>query len=422
MKEIFIIEESLTNKISYYHLLAFLVMLPFDRFYTELILISLLVHTFINFNREKLLLLKRPLLISVSLYLLTIFCTIYSSEKQQAFKDCEKQLAILLFPLIFSITALDIEKYKFRLLKAFALGCLLTVLYLYADAFRIIQYNKLPLSSIFSVAFTNHNFSAPIGLHANYLSMYIAISVATVLYMLVAAEAIHQRIVCAITATLLLAGMLQLSSRSAIISLLIIINFAMPLLLLKDKKRLNFIFISLLLTCSVIFFVLKSETFEKRFVKDLKNDLASSGGGIVPTESRMARWKCAWELFLQSPLIGFGTGSETDLLKEKYFEKHFYVSYLNELNTHNEYISYLLKAGVPGLILYLYVLIIGLVKALNRRDFLYFSFLLTIVIVSFSENILDTNKGIFYFSFFYSFFYFPDAKVKMPVTTTGKIT
>ena len=47
-----IIKDNLINKISYYHLLAFLLMLPFDQFYSELILISLIVHTLINISKE----------------------------------------------------------------------------------------------------------------------------------------------------------------------------------------------------------------------------------------------------------------------------------------------------------------------------------------------------------------------------------
>jgi O-antigen ligase len=414
LKEIFIIKENLTNKISYFHLLAFLATLPFDRFYSELVLISLLVHTLINFNKEKLISQRRPFFLLISLYLLTIICTIYSSDKQQAFKDCEKQLAMLLFPFIFSMTAFDVEKYRLRLLKTFAITCALTILFLYADALRIITYNKLNLSSLFSSVFMNHNFSAPIGILANYFSMYIAISIATVLYLFISSKNIYQRIGYAITAIVLSAGMLQLSSRSAIISLLIIINFVLPLFLLTGNARMKFIFISLLFTCAAIFFIIKSETFKKRFVTDLKNDLSGTNQNIALRESRMARWGCAWHLFEQSPLIGYGTGSEVSLLKEKYFEKQLYVSYLNELNTHNEYLSFMLKAGLTGLLLYLYVLATGFVNALTRKDALYFSFLIIIVTVSFSENILDANKGIFYFSFFFSFFSMPFSKLKIP--------
>ena len=52
MKEWFLIRDTLTNKISYYHLALFLVCLPFDRLYSELVLISLTLHTMIHFKKE----------------------------------------------------------------------------------------------------------------------------------------------------------------------------------------------------------------------------------------------------------------------------------------------------------------------------------------------------------------------------------
>ena len=87
MKEIFNIEDTLVNKISYYHILAFLVTLPFDRFYSELVLISLLLHTLINFRKQNLSFIKGPILLPLLLYVLTLLATIYSANKEQAFNE-----------------------------------------------------------------------------------------------------------------------------------------------------------------------------------------------------------------------------------------------------------------------------------------------------------------------------------------------
>jgi len=414
LKEIFIIKDNITNKISYYNLLAFLVMLPFDRFYSELILISLIIHTLINLTKEKVFSLRMPFLLLASLYLLTIVCSIYSTDKQQAYKDCEKQLALILFPFIFSVTALDVEKYKLRLLKAFAITCTLTVLYLYADAFRIIKYNNLKLSSIFSKAFTNHNFSAPIDLHATYFSMYIGICIASLIYFFITSGKTYARILCAAGLIVLSAGILQLSSRSVFFAMLIIINFVIPFFFLNKQTRKKFIFFSLLFSLIIIFAAVKTESFRKRFVTDLEYDLTKRNTNVDLQESRLTRWKCAWQLIKKSPVIGYGSGSETNLLKEKYFENRLYISYLNELNAHNEYLSFMLKAGFAGLLLYLYFLATGFANAFRNKNALYFSFIIIIAVVSFSENILDTNKGIFFFSFFFSFFSWPISKLKLP--------
>src|SRR5882672_1732585 len=105
MKQLFVIKDTLENKITYCHLAAFLVLLPFDRFYTEIILISLLLHTVIHLNRSRLrsVLATKNLILS-SVLLLNIAGLIYSADKKEGFKDIERQLAILLCPLIFSMS------------------------------------------------------------------------------------------------------------------------------------------------------------------------------------------------------------------------------------------------------------------------------------------------------------------------------
>ena len=46
----------------------------------------------------------------------------------------------------------------------------------------------------------------------------------------------------------------------------------------------------------------------------------------------------------------------------------------------------------------------GIRKAVRNRDSLFFFFMLLTSIVAFSENLLDVNKGIFFYAFFFSFF------------------
>jgi len=110
------------------------------------------------------------------------------------------------------------------------------------------------------------------------------------------------------------------------------------------------------------------------------------------------------ELIKQSPVIGYGSGSEKELLKEKFFEKKLFTSYLHEFNAHSEYLSFLIKTGIIGFALFIYVLYFGFAVALQRQDILFLSFMTLIAIVAISENFLDVNKGIFFYSFFFSLF------------------
>src|SRR5882757_7372089 len=103
MKEIFYIEDTPANRISYYFLLIFLVTLPFDRMYSELALIGLLLHTLVHVRwtriKETGWSFRWVGWLSAGIYLLTVMGTLYTAKHSQAFSEWEKQLALLLFPL-----------------------------------------------------------------------------------------------------------------------------------------------------------------------------------------------------------------------------------------------------------------------------------------------------------------------------------
>lgn len=404
MNRLFIINDSLENKISYYHIAAFLVALPFDRFYSELILISFLLHTLIHINRHRLrLVFTTPNLLLSSVFLVSAIGILYSQDKTQGLRDLERQLAILLFPLILSLSGLDLGKYKMNFLKLFSFTCVLTILYLYMDAIRIILYNKLPLSHLFSQVFLNHNFSNPIGIHATYLGMYCLFSTAIFLYLFLKEVRLSGRIVYMLCVSILLAGLLQLGSRSVLISAGIIAGL-FPFLLLKGARRSSLILVITVTAVFITVIIININAFKTRYIAQFKHELVQPSMDSEVSEPRIVRWRLALQLIEKSPLYGYGTGAERQLLKEVYFNNKLYNSYLHELNAHNQYLSILLKTGMWGLLIFLFTLFTAFVIAFRKKDILFGSFLVIISIVSVSENILDVNKGIFFYAFFFSLF------------------
>ena len=405
MKRLLLIPDTQTNTISYYHLVCFLIALPFDRFYSQLVLISLIIHTLIHLRRERLkLLLTKEVLIVSALYFVSLICIIYSFNKKQGWNDSTIQLALLLFPAILSLNGLDLKKYRWPLLEIFGFTVTLTVIYLYADALLTIRYYHLPYSILFTASFMNHNFAEPIGMHATYLSMYVAFSASVFILRLLKAEAMLQRVLYGCCAVVLMAGLLQLSSRAVCFAMVLILLMVFPLFLFTAKRKLIFIGIAAMGLTLVSFTIFHVDTLKERYASELKRDLSPSIQSIEATEPRMIRWKAAMELVRQSPIVGYGSGTEMELLKEKYFERKLFSAYLNQFNAHNEYISLMLKTGIQGLLVYLFVLLYGLVTAWKKRDVLFATFMILLIVASVSENILDLNKGIFFYSFFFMFF------------------
>jgi O-antigen ligase len=421
MKQLFVIEDGLANKISYYHILLLMASLPFDRFYSHIILISFAVHTIIHFNRNGAAqVFTWRTLVLQSVFFVTLISTIYTVNRAEAFNEWSKQITIFLMPLIFCFTTLDIKKYREQLLLSFSLVCTATIVYLYADAFLTIRYYHLPISAIISEAFTNHNFSEPIDMHATFFSMQVAVALVCVIAALIRVTSLFYRLVFTICACILLAGLVQLCSKSIFIALFIIINIAIPVTLLKERRqRLKFVLVAFAMSVLIIAGIFLIGAFRERYVTELKTDFTLVPKDVT-SDSRLARWEIAVGFIKQSPIIGHGAGSEVGLLRETFFEKKYYNSYLNKLNVHDEYLSFLFKSGIWGLLVYLATLAFGFKMAIQRKDIFFFTFMTLIAIVSVSENLLDVDKGIFFYAFFFSFFMFSaNGRSQNESTNTG---
>ncbi|HVS93572.1 MAG TPA: O-antigen ligase family protein [Mucilaginibacter sp.] len=406
MKELFLTRDNLANRISYYHLMLYLLSLPFDRFYSHLLLASFSLHTIIHFDRRSV----KPVftlrtLVLQSVFSVTAISTIYARNFQDALREWELYIPVVLFPLLFCINPLDLKKYRHNLLLVFSLGCSATIVYLYINALITIRYYKLPFSTILSPAFTNHNFAQPIDMHATFFSLQIALALVFMLTAWLKESNRLNKLIYGVCSMVLTAGIIQLSSKSVFLALFLIINIAVPYFLLQGRQRLRFITISSVITVLLVAAILNTGAFRDRFVNELKEDV-SQAKADENTDPRLARWELALQLIKESPVIGYGAGSEIKLLQEEYYAHQFYRSYLNRLNAHNEYLSFPLKSGLWGLAVYIATLVYGFKRAARKKDVVFFGFMMLLAVVSLSENILDADKGVMYYSFFFCFLAF----------------
>lgn len=400
-------QDTIAEKISMVHFVVFAAMLPFNRLYSELALVSLLIHTLIHLDRKQLKNICRTdfLLSTAGIYLLTCIWTIGSTHLQQAFFEWEIQLALLLFPFILTVNPIPLKNYSDTIILVMGISCTVAIVYLYGEAFRVILFYHLPFSSLYTDAFINHNFSLPLDLHATYFSLYIALSLMAFLYQQLYAGKTRFRKLRICCIPVLVAGLVQLSSKSVLIAVCVLLLFVLPLQL-PLRKRILFLAVSLCLCGCAVILVSANKDLRNRYFRDLVSDLSVTNQNPQQLAPRALRWKTGWELIQTAPFLGHGSGAEIAELKQLYFKHHLYNAYINELNVHNQYLSFLIKTGIPGLLLYLLVLTRTYRLAVRRKDLVFLSFLVLITITGLSENILDVNKGIFFVAFFFSLFYF----------------
>ena len=289
------------------------------------------------------------------------------------------------------------------MLLSFALVCTVTVIYLYTDALITIRHYQLPLSALLSGAFINHNFAEPIDMHATFFSMQLVIALVSLISILIKEKYKYTRLFYLACSIILIAGLVQLSSKSVLIVLFILINIAVPYFMLEGSKRWKFVIISSTLSLVLMSGILYSGAFRERILNEFKIDLSKAKTNEI-SDGRLVRWQVVTGLISKKPIIGYGSGSEMGLLSDAFFIHKLYNSYLSKLNAHNEYLSLWLKSGIIGFLIYAVTLTWGLVRSFKNKDLLFFTFILLVGIVSFSENLLDVDKGIFFYAFFYSFF------------------
>lgn len=393
------------KNVSYYLILLFLVCLPFDQFYSSVTLICLTVHTVLTGTKASFrMLLDKRVLVLQALYWLTLLGTVYTRYPGEAVGEWVQQLPLLLWPWLACVLQPVLRERKNELLCAFTASGCAVVLYLFWNAFRTIHYFHMPAGALFSAFFVNHNFSLPLDLHATYLSMYLSLSLVFCLTQIVRGR----KPLFILASLVLLAGLVQLASKSVLGATWVVLVIGVPVFLFPARRRAAAFRVTAILTFTLVLgsLLLQASSFRGRIVDDLTKDFVQDRQADPLNEPRMVRWKVAVGLIRSSPLVGYGSGSEMPVLKAAYYQQGLFEPYLYELNTHNQFLRYGMTLGVMGVVAYLGLLGFGFVQAWKHRDLVWTCFLSLATVVSLAENMLDVQKGIFFFSFFISFFFF----------------
>lgn len=205
-----------------------------------------------------------------------------------------------------------------------------------------------------------------------------------------------------------LAIMILIASKTGII----IFGVTLTVILYYRLNR-KFFLISMgavLVSISVLMFF--NETTRERFVglTDNLSVLAKNKLGenvtIDDLNMRLLFWKIsivnAWKDNLV--LAGTGTGDVQDyidnLYKSPQYQLYGYVGW----DSHNQWVYTFVQLGVLGLLFMIWLYARFLRSSIQRNDLNFLCFLIITLVFSLSESILETNKGIIFFSLFFTLF------------------
>ena len=121
---------------------------------------------------------------------------------------------------------------------------------------------------------------------------------------------------------------------------------------------------------------------------------------------RLEYWKAAWEIFSENIFFGVGTGDIVNAFPPQYEKMHTRLLPQLRLRAHNQYLTFAATFGIFGLLYFLFSLIYPMLALKKSRDFLYISFWLIAALSMISEDTLETQAGVTFFTFFNCLFLF----------------
>ena len=388
------------DKVNYYLIILIAFFLPLKKEVISPLIILFFLSSIWNRKSSIIQHLNTSYLLIVGFYLFGIVSLLYGSDLSNTIFNNEIKLSLLVFPLSFLLSKLDLKKIYRSIFKSFIEGIFLAVLLSILNS--TIQYYYEKDSSVFFYDQLSY-FS-----HASYFSMYLNFAIG-LLYFFWFSPTKKDYLKPYLNFSLSFFFsiiVLLLASKTGILTLIAIHFIAGFYWVLRYKKIIQGLLLILSIS-TVIGVSLSYAPQSLNRIVQLKDTTKNfEGEPSSSTNIRIAVWKESYSLIKEKPILGYGTGDVMNVLTEKYKEKEYHELAKKHLNSHNQFIQILLGSGIVGLIYFLILLFYPFTKQLSPAQLLLYIIFLTLIIVNFmTESMLETQSGVIFFAFFITLFY-----------------
>lgn len=373
-------------------------------------------------NKFRIIIRKKYLLTFISLYFLHILALLYSENLDVAFSQLEKKASLLILPLL--IATMKISRKNVNLLVhsqifSVTLACIICFVSSLNEIFNFQNdVNNAHFRGVFTQA---------MGIHHVYLSIYICLAILFLCFLISKAIIRDKKTSYLLVLYFLNVGFLFymisiLVARSVIIGFFIALVVSLSLYIIKSKSFKTGL-AGILMTGIIFFLVGKSEKVQYMYNLSMKEDLTLRENLIFDytdkywydwnsgTKLRLAIWSCVLEVYKNNnPLIGVGTGDVQHELMRQYTKVGFQYAHERNYTVHNQYLDFLLRLGIIGTILFLFIIIYSAIICIKKNNYLYLSFLILFCVCCITESTLEVQKGIVFFGLFNSLFAFNISK------------
>lgn len=330
----------------------------------------------------------------ISLFVLNVVGLLYSENLNRGFIIITRQISFVLFPLLYSIYCVKNISILFRTyivaIFCFIVVCELNTLYRF---FYLSDVFPLNLELFLSFRYTGAELTKAIGIHNAYFGMYIIFSNVLIISFLQKVKKNYNQFLLILLVSFQSIFILQMVAKTAIIINTIIVVFSLVYFLIK-LKRIKVLILLISLTLALGWFSAKYLDLPLNRIADRYIELKSGDDAIRDTRVKM--WNSSIPIIKKNYVFGVGTGDVEDLLHKEYEIKNIQ----SRSNIHNQFLDYLLRFGVVGIVIFLSVLGVALYKAIKTKNYIYFCFTIIIIGCCMTENILSRQWGIIFYAYF----------------------
>ena len=318
-------------------------------------------------------------------FLLFAISILYSENTSSAWKDIESKLSLLLIPLsILGQKRLEVKE-QAVLLKLY-------VWFLVGVGVFLIGKSLFLAGGLL----TNQEFSALIGVHASYLSLYMAAALFITIQSLTHKSQIKLNTIIALFLAFILvvlaARMVTIATFLSLFTWFAVVHFTW-------KRLLTMIVIFI----GVVFAISSIESVKSRFQEGLVGEqvefgtvadsvkLKTYGGKAI----RFAIWQCAQDVIEENWAIGVGAGDVHKNLHDSYKRNEFQLAWqFNYYNSHNLFIETIIAVGVLGVGVLITLFYLLFFYAIKNKNLLLFCFTTLFFMFSLVESAFNVQKGI----------------------------
>lgn len=357
-------------------------------------------------------------------YILLAISSIYSENKANSYFDLQAKMSMVILPLVIGCGKDISRRHLQQVFISFVSGISVVALFCIGRAYYLWQHTHD------TGVFFYHTLVEGFNANAVYMAWYAIFGISILLF--TNWEGIFQSRTgktVKILLALLLTGFMILLSARTLLALFII--FLIPFYLSKAFKnqrisKLQSRLIAGALVLLVGFIVFTKNPIRDRYENILENDVQKawlndyshvSESDFSNLTLRLLIWRIGIDNVVEKNLwiTGCGNGDTKDLMNDKLIELKFrnihpelaLRSPFYGMNFHNMYLQSLVMIGLPGLVLFVVMVFMPLIK-INKikihKSLFYIYFLISAVFL-FQEAGMQTQAGIIYYSFVSAIFW-----------------